>query len=254
VFTDPPYFSNVQYAELMDFCFVWLRRLLGQSEDAFEAHTTRSGDELTGNVTMERGLGHFAEGLSQVYRRMAQALKPGAPLAFTYHNNNLTAYYPIAVAILDAGLVCTATLPCPAEMAASIHISGTGSSVVDSIFVCRTAEICPSDQVVVTPAAVAAQVRQDCAQLQAGDVVPTEGDIRCILFGHLIRLAIWHLRSIWDNAAPIEARLAAVAAWIDSFGGPSAVERELAGTDRRPSGPNGEVKARHGDPDAQVSF
>ena len=25
VFTDPPYFDNVQYAELMDFCFVWLR-------------------------------------------------------------------------------------------------------------------------------------------------------------------------------------------------------------------------------------
>ena len=29
VFTDPPYFDNVQYAELMDFCFVWLRQLLG---------------------------------------------------------------------------------------------------------------------------------------------------------------------------------------------------------------------------------
>src|SRR5262245_57170396 len=28
VFTDPPYFDNVQYAELMDFCDVWLRRLL----------------------------------------------------------------------------------------------------------------------------------------------------------------------------------------------------------------------------------
>src|SRR5215510_6388752 len=31
VFTDPPYFGNVQYAELMDFCYVWLRRLVGQT-------------------------------------------------------------------------------------------------------------------------------------------------------------------------------------------------------------------------------
>ena len=29
VFTDPPYFGNVQYAELMDFCFAWLRSLVG---------------------------------------------------------------------------------------------------------------------------------------------------------------------------------------------------------------------------------
>lgn len=29
VFTDPPYFENVQYAELMDFCYVWLRKLVG---------------------------------------------------------------------------------------------------------------------------------------------------------------------------------------------------------------------------------
>ncbi len=29
VFTDPPYFGNVQYGELMDFCYVWLRRLIG---------------------------------------------------------------------------------------------------------------------------------------------------------------------------------------------------------------------------------
>ena len=27
VFTDPPYYDSIQYAELMDFCYVWLRRL-----------------------------------------------------------------------------------------------------------------------------------------------------------------------------------------------------------------------------------
>jgi len=166
VFTDPPYFSNVQYAELMDFCYVWLRRLVGKSDPAFQLTTTRTPDELTGNATMERGLAHFAEGISQVYRRMARGLKAGGPLAFTYHNNDLAAYYPIAVGILDSGLVCTATIPCPAEMAASIHISGTASSVVDSIFVCRSAGECQPDQVVATPAAVAAIVRTDCNRLR----------------------------------------------------------------------------------------
>src|SRR5690606_35156265 len=35
VFTDPPYFGNVQYGELMDFCYVWLRRLVGDEAEGF---------------------------------------------------------------------------------------------------------------------------------------------------------------------------------------------------------------------------
>ena len=94
VLTDPPYFGNVQYAELMDFCYVWLRRLVGAGFDAFTAPSTRNAQELTGNEDMGRGLEHFTEGLSSVFRRMTEALKPGAPLAFTYHHNDLMAYLP----------------------------------------------------------------------------------------------------------------------------------------------------------------
>ena len=36
VFTDPPYFGNVQYGELMDFCYVWLRRLVGKEAEGFK--------------------------------------------------------------------------------------------------------------------------------------------------------------------------------------------------------------------------
>lgn len=159
VFTDPPYFANVQYAELMDFCYVWLRRLVGSKEKAFQKYTTRSGDELTGNVTMDRGLSRFAEGLSSVFSRMAQAMKPGAPLAFTYHHNTIEAYYPLAVAILDAGLVCSASFPCPCEMSASIHISGTGSSIIDTVFVCRSTGTVPRRTLVSTAQEIADLVK-----------------------------------------------------------------------------------------------
>ncbi len=138
VFTDPPYFANVQYAELMDFCYVWLRRLVGSDDAAFVNHTTRSANELTGNVTMGRDLAHFTAGLSAVFCRMSAALKPGSPLAFTYHHNRIDAYYPVGVAILDTGLTCSASLPCPAEMGGSIHIHNTDSSIIDTVFVCRS--------------------------------------------------------------------------------------------------------------------
>src|SRR5438046_8940091 len=45
VFTDPPYFDNVQYAELMDFCYVWLRLGLAAELPQFHVDTTRSPEE-----------------------------------------------------------------------------------------------------------------------------------------------------------------------------------------------------------------
>ena len=137
MFTDPPYFANVQYGELMDFCYVWLRRLAGSDTEGFEDASTRSPGELTGNTTQARNLDHFTDGITSAYRSMARALKPGAPLVFTFHYNTVDAYHAIGVAVLDSGLTCSATLPCPTEMRGSVHIHGTGSSIVDTVFVCR---------------------------------------------------------------------------------------------------------------------
>ena len=141
VFTDPPYFGNVQYAELMDFCYVWLRRLVGEKVKAFERESTPEFPGTHRKRGYGSGPGAFyprsfrSLGIKFAWRR---ALKPGLSLAFTYHHNDLSAYSPVAVAILDAGLACTASLPCPAEMGASIHINGTGSSIIDTVFVCRS--------------------------------------------------------------------------------------------------------------------
>jgi len=228
VFTDPPYFGNVQYAELMDVCYVWLRRLVGRKRTAFQKISTRDQNELTGNVTMKRGLDHFTEGLSAVFQRMALALKPGGPLAFTYHHNKLEAYYPVAVAILDSGLTCSASLPCPAEMGASIHINGTGSSIIDTIFVCRSTGRVPRHWLPKDPEGVAALVQEDVRQLRLGGVKPTWGDVRCVLFGHLTRLAIWSLREQWKKERPANERLTALARWIEKFGGAAGIEKHLA--------------------------
>lgn len=227
VLTDPPYFGNVQYAELMDFCYVWLRRLVGSDEKAFSAESTRNAEELTGNITLQRGIARFTEGVSQVFRRMATALKPGAPLAFTFHHNALTAYESVAVAILDAGLTCSATLPSPAEMGGSIHIAGTDSSIIDSIFVCRSTGKVKRSTLSSDAVALSELVNRDLEQLQAGGVTVTRGDCRCIAAGHLSRLAIWHLRNTWQRELPVLSRLAVVSEWMKSFGGLDHVLRQF---------------------------
>ena len=219
IFTDPPYFGNVQYAELMDFCYVWLKKLAGNKYKEFAGDTTRNARELTGNVNMGRDLVYFTEGLSSAFCMAANRLKTGSPLVFTFHHNQLEAYVPLAVAILDAGLTCSASLPCPAEMGASIHINGTSSSVVDSVFVCRQTGFVPRRWIVNSARELADLIRQEIKALAEGGLIATQGDIRCITCGHMTRLAVWNLRKNWKRDSGTTEKMAIVRSWYSNFGG-----------------------------------
>lgn len=230
VFTDPPYFGMVQYGELMQFCYVWLRKLMGKQFPGLELETTRHADELTGNETAERDIEHFAEGLATVYSRLAAALKPGAPLVFTYHHNKQEAYLAAAMGILDAGLTCSASLPCPAEMGGSIHIHGTISSIVDTVFVCRGIRVAPSRALFESAAQLAPIMAKELAELTAAGMKPTEGDIRCITLGHITRMAIWKLQPDWQAARTTAEKLEAIRLAMDGIATVEDVQAALEGT------------------------
>ena len=225
VFTDPPYYGNVQYAELMDFCYVWLRRFFGEGErdKLFRHSSTRNSQEFTVNKTLGKGVEHFTEGMSQVFRAMVRGLKPGAPFVFTYHHNRVEAYFPLAVAMLDAGLVCSAVFPCPAEMGGSIHINGTSSSIVDSVFLCRTTGKTSRSSIVRDSESVATLVQIDAEKLLLGGLNPTHGDLRCVAQGHLIRLATWWLRDGWNTQEPTRRRIERLKNFLSEIGGVEAV-------------------------------
>lgn len=223
VLTDPPYFGNVQYGELMDFLYVWLRRLVGNKEEGFDRHSTRDPNELTGNFTMKRGLEHFTEGLATIFRKMALALKPGAPLAFTYHHNKIEAYYAVGVAMLDAELVCSASIPCPAEMMGSIHIHGTGSSIVDTVFICRSTGTTFRRWLFQSLDELTEIVNDEVAQLLTGGLKASPGDVRCIIYGHLTRMAVWRLRESWNPTQSVETKLRIFHEAMTQLGNPNQV-------------------------------
>lgn len=228
VFTDPPYYDNVQYAELMDFCYAWLRIAL--DDPAFRECSTRNNMELTGNATLNRGLAEFTTGLSAVFSNFAAALKPNAPFVFTYHHNAPEAYLPVVVALLDAGLRCSATLPAAAEMAASLHISGTQSSVLDSVFVCRR-------ELRASPNPKAGDLRQilrrDAEMMAEAGVKVTVGDLRCLASGHVARIAVNSLIDGWNRGEALSRRMTtarqALAHLSETLRYAESIENVLAG-------------------------
>ena len=131
---------------------------------------------------------------------------PEAPLPFTFHHNQPQAYHAVGVAILDAGLACSATFCCPAEMGGSIHIHGTASSIVDSVFVCRKWHgVSPVG--LESTLQLIERVGGELTQLRAAGMKPSRGDIRCIVLGHLTRGTISRFRDSWDCDLPVVNRL-----------------------------------------------
>lgn len=204
VLTDPPYFANVQYSELMDFCYAWLRKLMLDTP-FFGRETSRSQDEVTGNVTGGRGIDAFAERLSGVYQAATHALRPGSPFVFTYHHNDLHSYAALIVAVLDAGLVPITTIVCPSEMRGSIHINSADSSRVDTVFVLRKP---PTPVVGDLGLAVHERLTVHVQNLVAAELKVTNGDRRCIRHGLLAEDTMRALAKTWNPRAPIEDRMA----------------------------------------------
>ncbi len=143
-------------------------------------------------------------------------------------------------------------------MGASIHISGTRSSIIDTVFVCRSTGRIRRHWLAENTEQLATLITEDLAQISLGGVKPTEGDARCIAYGHLARLAVWNLRSGWTDALLVDEKLRAVASWIEGFGGAASVLRHVRSRlqlpSRQPVAPVRESPGAYGKDLNEVSF
>jgi adenine-specific DNA methylase len=208
VLTDPPYYANVQYAELMNFCFTWLRKLAPDTS-FFDVPSAKTDQDAVGTAT-QAGVDvvEVTRRLSKVYRAAATALKPSGAFIFTYHHNDLTAYAPLVVACLDAGLEPTRLYGCPSEMRASKHIYGRNASTVDTVFVLRKPPLPAGLFCAFSSVAVHTVVSARLAALRRAGMTPTSADRACVRHSVLAARAMAGLASSWDANAAATVRVA----------------------------------------------
>jgi hypothetical protein len=92
-------------------------------------------------------------------------------------------------------------------MGGSIHIHGTRSSIVDTVFVCRATGSTKKRLLFESGDQLREIIEKDVKHLYAAGMNPTIGDIRCITFGHLTRMTVWRLRQTWDVSAAVDERM-----------------------------------------------
>ena len=77
------------------------------------------------------------------------------------------------------------------------------------------------------PSGIARLVEADLANLRCGNLKPTRGDIRCVAYGHLVRMAMWTLKDGWDPGLSAQEKLNSVENAVARLGGWAAVEQHL---------------------------
>jgi hypothetical protein len=118
-------------------------------------------------------------------------------------------------------------------MGGSIHIHGTGSSIVDTVFVCRERGHAPKQWLFNGSKELAGIVARDLEELAETGRKPSKGDARCIVFGHLTRMAVWNLRLNWDRSLRTSDKLECFGKAVARLGDPGPILDEVTCGKRR---------------------
>lgn len=131
VITDPPYYDNVQYSELSDFFYVWLREALEEEYSEFEPKLVPKAREIVSNKQANKDEEFFVNSLTNVFAECHRVLKDDGELIFTYHHNENEAWSVILEAIIESGFTIGGAYPVQSEKSNSTHIEDLDNAEYD---------------------------------------------------------------------------------------------------------------------------
>jgi adenine-specific DNA methylase len=131
IITDPPYYDNVQYSELSDYFYVWLRECLQEDYEEFEPKLVPKAREIVANKSANKDEEFFVESLANVFSECHRVLKQDGEMVFTYHHNKNEAWSVILEALVRSGFTITGAYPVQSEMPNNPHISELDNAEYD---------------------------------------------------------------------------------------------------------------------------
>ncbi len=220
VITDPPFGNNVQYAELADFFYVWLKLALqSRYPELADLELTPKTLEAVDNPVRnpDNPQAYYQKLLTAVWQECKRILKPSGLLAFTFHHSEDAPWVSVLESLFDAGFYLEAAYPIRSdETKGEGSKPGTfGSQQIeyDIIHVCRKRTEEPKP---VSWARMRREVLQDVRQLQqllenhVKEGLP-EADIQVIKRGKALEYFSRHYGKVYvDEGRPISVQDALV--------------------------------------------
>ncbi len=135
ILTDPPYFDDVQYAELASLFLVWARAV----DLAPNSVSVDLASEAVANTSRGTGVAEYRSILEKIFREAGRTLKPHGRLILTYHNTDIRAWWALARALHDAGFAVCGLAVAEAENSADHPKRNSKAFTSDLVIECRRA-------------------------------------------------------------------------------------------------------------------
>ena len=143
IITDPPYYDAIPYADLSDFFYVWLRRSIGdQFPDVFAEALTPKSDELVQHSDHFDGDNKVAKefyesGMAVTFQAAYNSLIENGRIVIVFAHKSPEAWETLVRAMLESGLVVTASWPIDTELKNSPSSQGKAALATSLWMVCR---------------------------------------------------------------------------------------------------------------------
>jgi len=215
VITDPPYADNVNYSELADFFYVWLRLVLKSEDIQFAPEYCPKTGEIVENRSRGLSMQDFEGGLTIVLRKSGEKIADDGLVIFTFHHAEGSSWESVLNSVCNANLVIEAIYPVHSEREASLHLQDNEAIAYDLIHVCRRRR--PADTRTKRSWAglrqlVRQRAKEEVARIEGGRYggrpLPPS-DIRMVLIGKCLEVYSRHFGAVMDwNGDPYPLRSA----------------------------------------------
>ncbi len=143
IITDPPYYDAIPYADLSDFFYVWLRRAIGEKfPQIFGDLLTPKLDELVQHADHFDGDNQAAKefyesGMAATFQSAHDSLVEDGRIVIVFAHKDPEAWESLTSAMIQAGLVVTASWPIDTEMGNRMRGVNSAALATSLWLVCR---------------------------------------------------------------------------------------------------------------------
>lgn len=152
IFTDPPYYNAIPYSDLMDFFFIWQKRItLGHSKEVdavFDRLVAPKWDqekhdgELIQDESRHGGDSRAAkqayeDGMAQAFQQMWTQLDDSGRLVIVFANKEVDAWETLVAALIRAGFVVSASWPIQTERSGRMRSNNSAALASSVWLVCK---------------------------------------------------------------------------------------------------------------------
>ncbi len=138
---DPPYYNNVQYAELSDYFYVWQKRTLADLYDYFTRRLTNKVDEAVANPDRDGGDAPakiaYQKMMADIFSECQRVLKTDGIMTLMFTHKSQDAWEALTRSLIENNWIITSSFPVESETQQGIHTKDTASAISSIFLTCR---------------------------------------------------------------------------------------------------------------------